>query len=74
MVRFNLKFIQSTTPKVHGPVANIYIDQSAGTDDGRVLITSKCLTNYEEVEKEVDSLIKELNEIKKIAKKKFSDQ
>lgn len=72
MIRFNLKFIKSTLPKVHGPVAKIYIEQSASLDEkGNVYITPDCLS-YEEIEGQIEFLKKELDEIKKKAKRKFA--
>ena len=69
MIRFNLKFIKSPLPKVHGPVANIYIEQSSGTDEqGRILITPNCLS-YAETEEQIEFLKKELDEIKKKGKR-----
>jgi uncharacterized small protein (DUF1192 family) len=70
MIRFNLKFIKSPLPKVHGPVANICIGDYS-TKEGEISITPDCLS-YVEIEEQIGLLKKELDEIKKEAKRQFA--
>jgi hypothetical protein len=74
MVRFGLKFIKSEAPFLHKPVAQIFIDQSAGGDDkGNIFITCQCLS-FDELDSQIELLKKELDQIKTKARKKFALQ
>ena len=67
-----LGFIKSQDPdRQHCPVADIWVKTYSQDAKGRIIITPNCL-NFTELDEQIDRLQKELETIRKEAKRKFS--
>jgi hypothetical protein len=67
-----LEFIKSQDlDRPHRPVADIWVKTHSQDAKGRIIITPNCLS-FSELEVQIDRLQKELETIRKEAKRKFS--
>lgn len=72
MYRLDFLFISPKKGDVpFSPFAQIYIESHAKDQQGHILLSADCMTK-KEVDVQVDRLIKQLENIRKKAKKKFS--
>ena len=69
MKTYNLDLLSWTFPSLTHH-AHIYIKEYSTDEKGHILLTPECVS-YQELQYQADRLIKELEEIKRKAKKRF---